>query len=374
MIYLDYNATTPVDKRVIEAMLPYFDEVYANPSSDHIAGIDSKKSVDQSREQVAKLICAREDEIIFTSGASEANNLALLGLAEVNKRKKNHIITSQIEHPAILSPCKYLENKGYEVTYVSVDKKGRVNSDEIKKAITENTFLVSIMFANNETGTIQPIERIGAITRENNVFFHVDAAQAAGHVPIDVDALNIDLMSISGHKYYGPKGTGVLFMRNRVPRVRPTPIILGGGQERGFRSGTLNVPGIVGLGKACEIAKKEMKKNHKKFKGFTTKIYDSLKEVRSDIQLNGDSEHKLAHTLNLNIPGVDNKWLSFKMKEFCFSTGSACSNDKDEPSHVLLAMGLNEKCIKNCIRVGVGFNTSDVDVDAFIDTLGKLVN
>jgi len=373
MVYLDYNATTPVDKRVLRAMQPFFSDVYANPASDHASGVLAKRAVEESRERVANLIGAKSNEIIFTSGATEANNLALIGLALKHQGKKNHIITSRIEHPAILNPAKHLESMGFEITYISVDQYGVINIDELRKSITDQTFLVSIMYANNETGSIQPIKEIGDITRKQKIFFHTDAAQAVGHLSIKVDESNIDLMSMSAHKFYGPKGIGALFVRSRLPRVNLSSIVFGGGQERGFRSGTLNVPGIVGMGEACWIARKEMKRTHERSKKIIEKTLIKLKAKKETIKLNGHSVNRLPHTLNIEIPKVDNKWLSLKLKDFCFSTGSACSAFHDEPSHVLLAMGLNKDRIANCIRIGIGKTTTAQEVDLFVQELKRYI-
>jgi cysteine desulfurase len=373
MLYFDYNATTPVDNRVVDAMLPFFSKEFANPASEHQKGLSAKNAVDKAREVVASFIGAKSDEIIFTSGATEANNLALIGLALREKLNKNHIITSRIEHPAILKPAEYLESQGFRITYLPVDQYGLVNTDEIKASITDQTFLISIMMANNEIGTIEPIEEIGAIAKEHNIYFHTDAAQAVGHSPVNVDKMDIDLMSISAHKFYGPKGIGCLFIRNRVPRVRLLPIIYGGGQERGLRSGTLNVPGIIGMGEACKIARKEMKQDDLHNRYLINRLSTELIKKRKDIRINGHPDKRLSHTLNIEIPGVDNKWLMLKLKESCFSAASACSAYHDEPSHVLLAIGLTQKRINNCIRIGVGRMTTEHEIDTLISMLAELL-
>ncbi len=373
MTYLDYNSTTPVDRRVLDAMLPYFGVEFANPASEHLDGLRAKSAVDKARSEIARFIGAKDDEIIFTSGATESNNLALIGLATKDNKRRNHIITSKIEHPAILRPAEYLESTGYRITYVSVDKHGFVDIDEIRHHITSETLLISIMTANNEIGTIEPIEAIGSLARENGVYFHTDAAQAVGHIPINVDSMSIDLMSVSGHKFYGPKGIGCLFIRNRIPRVRLSPIIYGGGQEKGLRSGTLNVPGIIGMAEACRVARKEMKKNSDRHRFLVDKFYRTIKEKRSDITINGSEEVRLPHTINIEIPGIDNKWLMLKLKGICFSTGSACSVFHDEPSRVLLAIGLSQSRVNNSIRIGIGNNTTEADIDEFLEKFTELL-
>ncbi|MBU2545205.1 cysteine desulfurase [Patescibacteria group bacterium] len=371
MIYLDYNATTPVDKRVVDAMIPFFGINFANSASDHSMGVEAKNAVDKSRLDIANLIHAKSNEIVFTSGATESNNLALLGFASKNKGDKNHIITSRIEHPSVLNPCKHLESLGFQVTYLPVDKYGLVDPDVFEDSVTKDTFLISIMFANNEVGTIQSIYEIGRIARRHNILFHTDAAQAVGYVPIDVDKMNIDLMSMSAHKFYGPKGVGALFVRSRIPRVSLLPIVFGGGQERGMRSGTLNVPLIVGMGVACKLVHKNMPEEHKRFKVLVQKIYEEIKQNNLEVKINGHDIQRLPHNLNIEIPGVDNKWLLLKMKDFCFSTGSACSVLHDEPSYVLSAMGLDRKRINNCIRISIGRDTTDEEVNSFVDDINK---
>ncbi|MBE3144917.1 MAG: cysteine desulfurase [Planctomycetes bacterium] len=373
MIYLDHNATTPVDKHVLEAMWPFFSEEYANPASEHQKGLISKNCVDRARENVAHFLGGRSDEIIFTSGATEANNLALIGLSLRAMPHRNHIITSSIEHPAVLAPAKHLESQGFRITYIPVDEYGLIDLDYLRSSITNQTFLISVMFANNEIGTIEPISEIGAIAKENNIYFHTDAAQAIGHIPVNVDKMNIDLMSVSAHKFYGPKGVGCLFVRNRIPRVILSPIIYGGGQEKGLRSGTLNVPGIVGMAEACKIAKKEMGQNSTHNRDLASQILIRLKKKRRDVKLNGHPELRLLHTINIEIPNIDNKWLVLKMKDFCFSTASACSAYHDEPSHVLSALGLSKEKISNCIRIGIGKGTTKEELEIFLNKLTSLI-
>lgn len=374
MIYLDNNATTRVDKRVIDVMLPFFYEEYGNPSSDHARGVKAKAAVDKARNDIAKIIRAKTDEIIFSGGATESNNLALFGIAGKEKDSgKKHLIISNIEHPAILEPAKYLESIGYKVTRVSVNSEGIVNVSEIENNITSQTLLISIMTANNETGVIQPVQDIGKLARKHGVLFHTDAAQAIGHTPIDVDDMCIDLLSVSAHKFGGPKGIGCLFVRNRIPRVKLSPVNYGGGQERGIRPGTLNVPGIVGMAEACKIASVEMKGRNELYKNLISKLYSKLKKKRNDIRINGHQSNRLAHTLNLEIPGIDNKWLTLKLKEFCISTGSACSSTHDEPSHVLIAMGLSKKQASCSIRIGLGLDTNEADIDSFLSAVLSLI-
>ena len=373
MIYLDYNATTPTDPRVLEAMLPFFTDVYANPASDHQMGAHSKSAVDSARDAVAVLLNARADEIIFTSGATEANNLAILGCApKLQANGRTHVVSSAIEHPAVLEPLLALERAGWEVTILKPDSTGKIAPEDIAAAVTEKTGLVSLMFANNEIGTIQDMAAIGQITRARGIYFHTDAAQAAGNIPIDVDALNIDLLSLSGHKFYAPKGIGALFVRSRQPRVKLTPIVHGGGQERGFRSGTLNVPLIVGMGHAAALAKKEMKKRALRLSRLADLLRTELTKALPNVSFNGHPVDRLVHTLNIELPGIDNKWLLLRLGNFCFSTGSACSTLHDIPSHVLLAIGLNQERIENCIRVGLGSLTTEDNIRDFVASLSSL--
>jgi len=373
MIYLDHNATTPADPRVLEAMLPYFTEIYANPASDHGMGALSKSAVDTARDSLANLLHARADEMVFTSGATEANNLAILGCApKLDAVGKKHIISTAIEHPAILEPLRYLEKMGWQITLLQPDGAGKISPQSIQKAITDQTGLVSVMFANNEIGTIQDIREIGHLTRERGIYLHTDAAQAVGHLQIDVDALNIDLLSLSGHKFYAPKGVGALFVRSRQPRVKIAPIMHGGGQERGFRSGTLSVPLIVGLGCAAALAKKEMKQRAVMLGRLTTLLRVEILKSFPDATFNGHATDRLVHNLNVELPGIDNKWLLLRMREFCFSTGSACSTLHDIPSHVLIAIGLPKERIENCIRIGLGASSTEEHVRAFVGALAAL--
>ena len=368
-IYLDSHATTPVDSRVFDEMKPYFTEYFGNASSlDHSFGYDASIAVQQARESIAKSIGAKIDEIIFTSGATESDNLALTGVMERNKSKGNHLITCVTEHHAILDTAKHLEDNGCKVTYLSVDEYGSVDLDELKNSITDETVLISIMFANNEIGTIQNIEEIGKIAHEYDVLFHTDAAQALGHIPIDVKKMNIDLMSMSSHKIYGPKGIGALYIRSIMPRVKINSIVYGGGQERNIRSGTLNVPGIVGFAKAVEIAIDEMDSENKKYKKWTDTMLEKFSAVGG--KLNGHLTNRLVHNLNIRFDGVQSKSIiNTVSKKIAISAGSACTTDLVEPSHVLLALGLTEKQAHNAIRIGCNrFNTDD-EINFAIDEI-----
>lgn len=361
-IYLDHHATTPVDPRVLKEMLPYFTEIYGNAASiDHDFGYEAKQAVDKAREQIAKVINAHADEIIFTSGATESNNIALFGVAEKYAKKGQHIITCTTEHKAILDCCAALEKRGYRITYLPVDEFGVVDLGALKDAIASDTILISIMAANNEIGTIAPLKEIGKIAREHGVLFHSDGAQAVGHIPLDVQDMNIDILSMSAHKIYGPKGVGALYRRRSNPRVNLSPVIYGGGHEKGLRSGTLNVPGIVGFGKAVEIAGKEMKQATHKYREWTDWMWSEFQKNFEDVQLNGHPTNRLSHNLNISIPGVESKALIVQLKDIAISTGSACTTNVVEPSHVIAALvDETENRPYNSIRVGIGrFNTDE---------------
>ncbi|MBN1877910.1 MAG: cysteine desulfurase [Anaerolineae bacterium] len=362
-IYLDHNATTPVDPRVLEVMLPYFIEIFGNAASDHIYGLEAKRAVDKAREQIATAINARPDEIIFTSGATESDNIALFGIAERYADKGDHIITCVTEHKAVLDCCRRLEQMGKQVTYLPVDQYGLVDPDDVRKAITPQTILISIMTANNEIGTIAPVQEIGAIAKEHNILFHTDAAQAVGHIPMDVQSLHIDAMSLSAHKIYGPKGIGALYRRRSNPRVLLEPRIYGGGHERGIRSGTLNVPGIVGFGEAVQIAQWEMNEAASKYRAWTQQMYQQLQEKIEGVQLNGHPTQRLPHNLNVSIQGVDAKTLVMHLKDIAISTGSACTATSPGPSHVILALGFGEKRADSAIRIGVGRSNDDQAIE-----------
>lgn len=374
-IYLDYNATTPVDPRVVEAMLPYFTEVYGNAASnDHAFGLDAKQAVDKARAQIASLINARPDEIIFTSGATESDNIAIMGVAEKYAHKGNHIITCVTEHKAVLDVCHKLEKDGnrhgkFEITYLPVDQYGRVDPEAVRQAITPKTILISIMAANNEIGTIAPIAEIGFIAAEHNILFHTDAAQAGGHIPLDVQAMNIHIMSLSGHKMYGPKGIGVLYRRKSNPRAQLEPVIYGGGHERGLRSGTLNVPAIVGFGEAARLAKKEMVAEDERFRAWMHQMYERLDKDLGDIKLNGHPIERLPHNLNVSIPGIKARALIPQLKDVAIATGSACTSAEVKPSHVIQALGFGDDRAHSALRISVGRFNTDSEMETAVDQL-----
>ena len=375
-IYLDSHATTPVDPRVFDEMKPYFTENFGNASSlDHTFGYNASVAVQQSREKIAKSIGCSMDEIIFSSGATESDNLALIGVMERNKSKGNHLITCVTEHKAILDTARHLEEIGFKVTYLPVDEFGLVNPEELKSAITNQTVLISIMFANNEIGTIQNVEEIGKIAHDNDVLFHTDAAQAIGHIPIDVKKMNIDLMSFSSHKIYGPKGIGALYVREISPRVKIDSILFGGGQERGIRSGTLNVPGIVGFANAVEIAVDEMESENIQYKKWTDKMLEEFSKIGG--KLNGHPTNRLVHNLNIRFDGIESKAIINSVSEkLAISAGSACTTQLVEPSHVLLALGLSEDETHSSIRIGCGrFNTDEeiqISINEILNSLKSL--
>lgn len=366
---MDYHATTPVDPRVLEAMLPYFSEKFGNAGSiDHIYGAVAADAVKKARAQSGHIINAHPDEIIFTSGATESNNIAILGVANEYAQKGDHIITCVTEHKAVLDTCKHLQKIGKSVTFLPVDRYGLVDPSELESAINDRTILITIMAANNEIGTIAPLKEIGKIAHDHGVIFHTDAAQAVGHIPIDVEELNIDLLSLSGHKIYGPKGIGGLYIRRNNPNVKLSPIIFGGGQEKGLRSGTLNVPGIVGLGKALAIAEKEMEKEEIQFKKWTTQMLKAFCELTSDVILNGHPTKRLAHNLNICFLGIESKALIHLLKnDLSISSGSACTTMSVEPSHVLLAIGRTEEQAHSSVRFGLGRNNNQNEINRSID-------
>jgi cysteine desulfurase len=366
---MDHHATTPVDARVLEAMLPFFSQVFGNAASvDHEYGAEAARAVETARQQIARLINSRPDEIIFTSGATEADNLAILGVAEQYADRGSHIISCVTEHKAVLDTCHYLERRGWQVTYLPVDQQGIVDPDDVRRAITPQTVLISIMAANNEIGTLAPIAEIGRLAREREVLFHTDAAQAVGHVPIDVEAMHIDLLSLSAHKVYGPKGIGALYVRKRQPRVRVAPQIHGGGHERGMRSGTLNVPGIVGLGKALEIAGREMKTEGQRLQALRDRLWAGLQSGIGNAQLNGHPTLRLPHNLSIAIPSIESRPLLVQLKnDVALSTGSACTTAKVEPPHVILALGYNEERAHCSVRFGLGRENTEDDVDFVVN-------
>jgi cysteine desulfurase len=360
-IYMDNHATTPVDPRVLETMLPYFTENFGNAASrNHEFGWKAEEGVEKAREQVAHLVGATPKEVIWTSGATESNNLAIKGVAEMYREKGNHIITEVTEHKAVLDTCKRLEKYGFEVTYLPVQKDGRVDLDDLRKAITPKTILITIMYANNEIGVVQPIAEIGAIAKEKGVFFHVDGVQAAGKIPVDVNKDNIDLLSMSGHKIYGPKGVGGLYVRRRNPRVQLAAIIDGGGHERGMRSGTLNVTGIVGFGKACELCAQEMPIESVRLRGLRDRLKDSIFSQLDEVFVNGSMTHRLPNNLNISFAYVEGESMLMGINDIAVSSGSACTSATLEPSYVLKALGVGEDLAHTSIRFGLGrFNTEE---------------
>ena len=368
-IYLDHHATTPVDPRVLDEMMPYFTENFGNAASlDHPYGYDASVAVQKSRESIAAAIGASMDEIIFTSGATESDNLAIIGVMKKYSDKGDHLITCTTEHKAVLDTARHLEGEGKKVTYLPVNEFGEINLEELKAAITEKTVMISIMAANNEIGTIANLEEIGKIAHENDVLFHTDAAQAVGHIPIDVKKMNIDLMSFSSHKIYGPKGIGALYLRVLKPRVKLDSIMFGGGQERNIRSGTLNVPGIVGFAKAVEISQKEMEKENAKSKRWTDSMLKKFQEAGG--KLNGHPEKRLSHNLNVRFDGIESKAIiNTVSKKIAISAGSACTTQIVEPSHVLLAIGLSEDQTHSSIRVGCGRFNTDEEIEIAADEI-----
>jgi len=377
LIYLDNNATTPVDPRVLDAMLPYFREKFGNAASrTHQFGWEAEKAVDVAREQVAALINAGAKEIVWTSGATESNNIAVKGAAQMYKDKGRHVITQVTEHKAVLDPAKYLETQGFEVTFLPVDRTGRVDVDQLREAIRPDTVLVSIMMANNEIGTIQPIAEIGAICKEKGVIFHTDATQAFGKVPIDVKAMGIDLLSCSGHKVYGPKGVGALYARRKDPRVRCEPVLHGGGHERGMRSGTLNVPGIVGFGRAAEIAGHEMQTESAREARLRDSLWAGLNEHLDEVYRNGHPVHCLPNTLNVSFAYVEGEALMMGFSNIAVSSGSACTSASLEPSYVLKALDVGDELAHSSIRFSLGrFNTAaeiEQTIEQVVSTVRRL--
>ena len=376
-IYLDNHATTQTDPRVLEAMLPYFSEKFGNAASrSHQFGWEAEQAVEAAREQIAKLIGASSKEIIFTSGATESDNLAIKGVAEAYRKKGNHIMTAVTEHKAVLDCCKHLEKHGYRVTYLPVAADGLISLEALQNAFTDKTILVTIMYANNEIGVLQPVTEIAKLCREGGVLFHCDAVQAIGKIPVDVNRDGIDLMSITAHKLYGPKGVGALYVRSKNPRVEIAAQIDGGGHERGMRSGTLNVPGIVGLGKACEIAMSELPEESRGIAALRDKLKLQLEENLDDVYVNGSMEHRLPGNLNIRFDGVDSESLLMGINDIAVSTGAACTAAKIEPSYVLKALGLTDEQANSTLRFGIGrFNTEaeiDYAAERVIDTVKKL--
>jgi cysteine desulfurase len=363
-VYLDYHATTPVDPRVLEAMLPFFTEKFGNASSRHHAfGWEAEHAVETARKQVAELIGASPQEIVFTSGATESNNLALKGAAARFASQGGHIVTAATEHKAVLDACHWLEQAGFEVTYLPVNRDGRIDLDRLRRSIRPDTILVSIMHANNEIGVLQPLAEIGRIARERGVLFHTDAAQSAGKVPIHVEQAHVDLLSLSAHKMYGPKGIGALYVRRKNPRVEIAPQIHGGGHERGLRSGTLNVPGIVGLGKACEICRLEMPQEAERVGRLRDRLKQLLEDGLDDLHINGSMESRLPNNLNVSFAHVLADSLLMALRDVAVSSGSACSSATQAPSHVLQALGLEPDLARSSIRFGLGRFTTEEEIE-----------
>jgi len=373
-LYMDNHATTPLDPRVLEAMMPYLTKVFGNAASrNHSFGWEAEAAVEHAREQVAKLIGATAKEIIFTSGATESNNLAIKGIAEMYKERGNHIITQATEHKAVLDTCKRLEKSGYRVTYLPVKADGLIDLEDLKRAMDDKTILVTIMIANNEIGVIQPVAEIGKLCHERGVLFHTDGVQAVGKIPVNVNAMNIDALSLSGHKIYGPKGVGALYVRRRNPRVQISEQINGGGHERGMRSGTLNVPGIVGLGKACAIAGEEMETESKRLAALRDKLRAKLESSLDYIHVNGSMEHRLPGNLNMSFVYVEGESLLMGINDIAVSSGSACTSATLEPSYVLKALGLGDDVAHSSIRFGLGRFNTEAEVDYVADKLVDVV-
>jgi cysteine desulfurase len=373
-IYLDYQATTPCDPRVLKVMLPYFTEEFGNPHSrSHAYGWRAEEAVETARGHVAKIINADPREVIFTSGATESNNLAIKGVAHFYKEKKDHIVTCATEHKCVLDSCRHLEQEGFKVTYLPVQTNGIIDLEVLKQALTDRTVLVSIMAVNNEIGVIQPLAEIGKICRERGIFFHTDAAQAVGKIPIDVETMNIDLLSISGHKIYGPKGVGALYVR-RKPRVRLQSLINGGGQERGMRSGTLSPPLCVGLGEACAIAQAEMAEESKRLTALRDRFYQAITSELEEVYLNGDFDQRIPGNLNLSFAHVEGEGLMMGVKELAVSSGSACTSASLEPSYVLRALGVEAEMAHTSIRIGIGRFTTKEELDQALKSLVAEVN
>ncbi|MGZ4048816.1 MAG: cysteine desulfurase family protein [Bacteroidia bacterium] len=372
-IYLDYNATTPVDRRVLETMLPYFTEKFGNASSrTHSFGWIAEDAVKTARQQVASFINCLDQELVFTSGATEAINLAIKGVWENYQSKGKHIITVKTEHKAVLDCCKTLEKKGAEITYLSVDREGLIDLEELKRSLSRQTILVAVMYANNETGVIQPIREIADLVHANKSFFMCDATQAVGKINIDVEEEHIDLMCVSAHKIYGPKGVGALYVRRKDPRVTLFPQIDGGGHERGLRSGTLNVTGIVGLGKACELAQTEMWEDAARISRLRTKLEQNLCDLEN-VFINGSTKHRLFNTTNITFQGIRSESLINKIPNIAVAMGSACTSAVAEPSHVLKAMGLTDEDSYSALRFSLGKYTTEAEINEVIEVFGRVI-
>ncbi len=373
VIYLDHASTTPADPEVVEVMRPWFDEAYGNPSTVYSLGLAAAQAVQEARESVAAGLGAQPEEIYFTSGGTESDNWAVLGAADAQNKKGRHLITSAVEHHAVLETMEYLEKRGYEISRIPVDSGGLVDPDEVRRAIRADTVLVSVMHANNEVGTIQPLAEIGRVTREAGVLFHTDAVQTAGKLPLDVDTLGVDMLSLSGHKFYGPKGVGVMYLRKRA---RITPLLHGGGQERNRRAGTHNVPGIVGLAKALDISQIRMAEDATREAELRDRLWDGLRYNIVGIHLNGHPTERLANNLNVRLDGIEGESmiLMLDMEGICVSSGSACTTGSLEPSHVLLALGIPAEHAHGSLRVTLGRSTTAEDIDHFIEVFPPIVD
>lgn len=373
-VYMDNHATTRTDPRVVEAMLPYFTEKYGNPASrTHVFGWEAEEAVQQARESVAALIGASPREIVFTSGATESNNLALKGVAWAYRDRGNHIVSVVTEHPSVLDPLKRLEQEGFQVTLLPVDQEGLIALDQVSAALTPKTILVSVMAANNEIGVLQPLKAVGKLCKERGIFFHTDATQAVGKIPIDVEAMGVDLLSLSAHKFYGPKGVGALYVRKRNPYVRLMPLLDGGGHEQGLRSGTLPAPLIVGLGKACQIAQAEMESEAERIRGLRDALYRGLAERLEDVHLNGHPTQRLPGNLNVSFRYIRADALLVALRNLAVSSGSACTSAEVRPSHVLLALGLDEDQAHASVRFGLGRFTTEEEVAWAVDYVAEAV-
>jgi cysteine desulfurase len=373
-IYLDNHATTPVDRRVLEAMLPYFSERFGNAASrNHVFGWQADEAVERARKQLADLIGASAREIVFTSGATESNNLAIKGAAAAYRDKGDHIVTALTEHKAVIDTCKHLSHEGCRVTVLPVQRDGRIDLDELRDAMTDRTVLISIMAANNETGVLQPLEEIGAIARERGVLLHTDAVQAAGKVPFDVNRMHVDLASLTAHKMYGPKGVGALFVRRKNPHVELMPLIDGGGQERGVRPGTLNVPGIAGFGAAADVCRREMAEESARTGHLRDRLLHGLRDRLDGVEVNGSIEHRLPQNLNVSFADVQGESLLMAISDIALSSGAACTTDKIEPSYVIKALGVSDDRAKASLRFGLGRYTTEEEIDYVIEKIASVV-
>ena len=388
-IYMDHQATTPVDPRVLEAMLPYFTRTFGNAASrNHVFGWEAEAAVDEARHTIAEAMGAADKEIVFTSGATESDDLAILGVAHMYRSKGNHVITGKTEHNAVLDTCRALEKEGFSVTYLDTDSWGQISPEQVRDAMTDQTILVSLMLANNEIGTIHRVGEIGVVCRERGVLFHTDAVQGFGKIPFDVEAMKVDLASVTAHKLYGPKGVGALYVRSRSPRVRLTPLIYGGGHERGLRSGTLNVPGVVGFARAVEIAIEEMPAESSRLRRLRRRLHDGIVSRLDGVKLNGaplpsirddgslepgTEEWRLPGNLNLSFAGVEGEALLLGFKDVAISSGSACTSASLEPSHVLKALGVADDLAHSSIRYGMGRSNTEEEIDYVVETTARVV-